>query len=64
MMMVNCPRRSWPECPFERAVSVCPHPPAYGGVDEGRMVEQGPPEQFFEAPREARTQKFLAKVLR
>jgi polar amino acid transport system ATP-binding protein len=32
--------------------------------DEGRMVEQGPPEQFFEAPREARTQKFLAKVLR
>src|SRR5581483_4505491 len=31
-------------------------------MDEGRIVEEAPPEQFFTAPREARTQRFLALV--
>jgi len=32
-------------------------------VEAGRIVEQGPPEQFFGAPQEARTQAFLKAVL-
>ena len=32
-------------------------------MDEGRVVEEGPPEQIFDAPREARTAAFLSKVL-
>jgi polar amino acid transport system ATP-binding protein len=32
-------------------------------VDEGQVLEQGPPEQVFTAPREARTQAFLRKIL-
>jgi polar amino acid transport system ATP-binding protein len=30
-------------------------------IDEGRVVEEGPPAQVIDAPREARTQKFLAR---
>jgi polar amino acid transport system ATP-binding protein len=32
-------------------------------VDDGRIVEEGPPEQFFAAPREERTRQFLSKIL-
>ncbi len=32
-------------------------------LDEGRILEEGPPEQVLEAPREARTREFLARVL-
>jgi len=31
-------------------------------MDEGRIVEEAPPEQFFTSPREERTQRFLALV--
>ena len=33
-------------------------------LDQGQLVEQGPPDQLFGAPREERTQKFLARELR
>ncbi|MBE7324632.1 amino acid ABC transporter ATP-binding protein [Nocardioides sp. Y6] len=33
-------------------------------LDGGRILEQGPPEQIFSAPREERTRQFLARVLR
>ena len=32
-------------------------------MDEGRVIEEGPPEQVFDAPREERTSAFLSKVL-
>jgi polar amino acid transport system ATP-binding protein len=32
-------------------------------MDAGRIVEQGPPEQVFGAPREERTRRFLAQIL-
>jgi ABC-type polar amino acid transport system ATPase subunit len=32
-------------------------------LDEGRLLEEGPPEAIFDRPREARTQQFLSKVL-
>jgi len=32
-------------------------------MDEGRIVEQGPPDQIFREPREERTKSFLRKVL-
>ena len=32
-------------------------------MDEGRILEQGTPEDIFEHPKEARTQEFLSKVL-
>ena len=32
-------------------------------LDEGVIAEQGPPAQIFEAPREARTQRFLARIV-
>lgn len=32
-------------------------------MDEGRIVEQGPPSQLFESPRDPRTRNFLRKVL-
>lgn len=32
-------------------------------LDAGRILEQGPPETVFTAPREARTQAFLSRVL-
>jgi len=31
-------------------------------MDEGRIIEEAPPEQFFTAPREERTQRFLSLV--
>ena len=31
-------------------------------MDEGRIVEEAPPEQFFSAPSEERTQRFLSLV--
>ena len=30
---------------------------------DGRIVEQGPPEQIFTAPQQPETQRFLARVL-
>ena len=32
-------------------------------LDEGRIVEQGPPGRIFDAPREERTRAFLSQVL-
>ncbi|MGB0439195.1 MAG: amino acid ABC transporter ATP-binding protein [Primorskyibacter sp.] len=32
-------------------------------LDGGRIVEQGPPAQVIDAPRQARTRQFLARVL-
>ena len=32
-------------------------------MDEGRILEQGTPEDIFNHPKEARTQEFLSKVL-
>jgi polar amino acid transport system ATP-binding protein len=32
-------------------------------MDAGRIVEQGPPDQVFGAPREERTRRFLAQIL-
>lgn len=32
-------------------------------LDQGRILEQGPPEAIFSAPREERTRQFLARVL-
>jgi ABC-type polar amino acid transport system ATPase subunit len=32
-------------------------------MDEGRVIEEGPPEQVFDMPREERTAAFLSKVL-
>jgi polar amino acid transport system ATP-binding protein len=31
-------------------------------MDEGRIVEEAPPDEFFSAPREERTRRFLALV--
>ena len=32
-------------------------------LHEGRILEEGPPERLFSAPREARTRAFLARVV-
>ena len=32
-------------------------------LDGGRILEKGPPEQMFTAPREERTRQFLRRVL-
>ena len=32
-------------------------------MDDGRIIEEGPPEHFFKAPREERTKQFLAAIL-
>ena len=32
-------------------------------MDEGRFVEEAPPEQFFTSPRSPRLKDFLSKVL-
>lgn len=31
-------------------------------IDHGRMCEEGPPEQIFGAPKEARTRQVLRQV--
>jgi ABC-type polar amino acid transport system ATPase subunit len=31
-------------------------------MDEGRIIEEAPPDQFFSAPKEERTQRFLSLV--
>lgn len=33
-------------------------------IDSGRVLEEGPPEQVLEDPRELRTREFLARVLK
>jgi len=33
-------------------------------MDEGQIVEEGKPDQFFACPREERTKQFLSKVLK
>jgi ABC-type polar amino acid transport system ATPase subunit len=32
-------------------------------MDEGRIVEEGRPEEFFANPKEERTRAFLNKIL-
>jgi len=32
-------------------------------MDDGRIIEEGPPEHFFLQPRLRRTQQFLSKIL-
>jgi polar amino acid transport system ATP-binding protein len=32
-------------------------------LDDGRIIEDGPPEHFFSAPRHERTRQFLSKIL-
>ena len=32
-------------------------------LDAGTILEQGPPDEIFSAPREARTQQFLARIV-
>jgi polar amino acid transport system ATP-binding protein len=32
-------------------------------IDHGRIVEQGPPAEFFDNPKEERTKRFLSKIL-
>jgi len=32
-------------------------------MDDGRVIEEGPPDRFFDAPREERTKQFLSKIL-
>jgi len=32
-------------------------------LDDGRILEEGPPEQIFSAPREPRTQQFLQRII-
>ena len=32
-------------------------------MDDGRILEQGTPEEIFDHPKEERTQEFLSKVL-
>ena len=32
-------------------------------LDQGRILEQGPPERIFTAPEEPRTQEFLRRII-
>jgi ABC-type polar amino acid transport system ATPase subunit len=32
-------------------------------MDEGRIIEEGPPVHFFEAPTHERTRQFISKIL-
>lgn len=31
-------------------------------MDEGRIIEEGPPKEFFASPKEERTKRFLARI--
>ncbi|MGD8430602.1 MAG: peptide ABC transporter ATP-binding protein, partial [Ectothiorhodospiraceae bacterium] len=33
-------------------------------IDEGRIVEEAPPDQLFDNPQNERTQSFLSRVLK
>ncbi len=33
-------------------------------MDQGEIVETGPPAEFFDAPKEPRTRAFLSRILR
>jgi polar amino acid transport system ATP-binding protein len=32
-------------------------------LDEGRIIEQGPPQDLFENPQEERTRRFIERIL-
>jgi len=32
-------------------------------MDDGRIIEEGPPQHFFDAPEHERTKLFLSKIL-
>ena len=32
-------------------------------LDEGRILEEGPPDQIFREPREPRTREFLQRII-
>ena len=32
-------------------------------MDEGRLIEEGPPQHFFETPTHERTKRFISKIL-
>jgi polar amino acid transport system ATP-binding protein len=32
-------------------------------LDDGRIVEEGPPQEMFSEPREARTRQFLERII-
>jgi polar amino acid transport system ATP-binding protein len=32
-------------------------------LDEGRILEEGPPDQIFEHPHEPRTRRFLERII-
>jgi polar amino acid transport system ATP-binding protein len=32
-------------------------------LDEGRILEDGPPAEIFSSPREERTQQFLQRII-
>jgi polar amino acid transport system ATP-binding protein len=32
-------------------------------MDDGRIIEESPPQRFFDAPREERTKQFLSKIV-
>jgi polar amino acid transport system ATP-binding protein len=33
-------------------------------LDEGRILEEGPPAQIFTSPKEPRTQQFLERIIK
>ena len=33
-------------------------------LDEGRILEEGPPSEILKTPREERTQRFLQRIIR
>ena len=32
-------------------------------MDEGRIIEEGPPQHFFDSPTNERTKRFISKIL-
>ena len=48
--------RGRPSVALDIATTVC-------FLDQGRILEQGPPSEIFSRPREERTRQFLARVL-